>query len=182
VESDGSILADDKREIVKGAIVLRREIGPYVVRRLIARSGHGIEGCTIDEWAKTQSKGAVCSAWIDVAKAIAHAHNAGVFQRDIKSGNVMLDEHGRVRLRDFGLVCDFSTANIREGKSAKSSSERAALAAPASSSARSTTWRPSSFLEPRSRRRAIRLAGLLFGASQAVAIVLFAFHAVRSQQ
>jgi serine/threonine-protein kinase len=182
VESDGSILADDEPEIVTGAIVLGREIGPYVVRRLIARGGNGIvlratdprlgrgvaikliddldsevledhlvgearalakmshpnivpvfdlgltsdgrvwvamelvEGSTIDEWAKTQSKDAVCSAWIDVAEAIAHAHNAGVLHRDIKPGNVMVDEHGRVRVLDFGLARDFSTANIRVGK------------------------------------------------------------------
>lgn len=180
--SDGSILAEDEPEFVTGAIVLGREIGPYVVRGVIARGGNGVvlratdprlgrgvaikliddldsdmledhlvgearalakmshpnivpvfdlgltadgrvwvamelvEGNTIDEWAKTQSKEAVCSAWIDVAKAIAHAHNAGVLHRDIKPGNVMVDEHGRVRVLDFGLARDFSTANIRVGK------------------------------------------------------------------
>lgn len=39
---------------------------------------------------------------IQVADAIAHAHSHGVVHRDVKSANVLLDDHGRARLADFG--------------------------------------------------------------------------------
>ncbi len=75
-----------------------------------------VEGQTIDDWGATQPVSRVFDAWLDVARAIAHAHAAGVLHRDIKPGNVMVDVHGRVRVLDFGLARDFSTASIQLGK------------------------------------------------------------------
>jgi serine/threonine protein kinase len=40
----------------------------------------------------------------DAALALAACHARGVIHRDVKPGNLMLDEHGRVMLADFGLA------------------------------------------------------------------------------
>uniref|UniRef100_A0A0E0L157 non-specific serine/threonine protein kinase n=1 Tax=Oryza punctata TaxID=4537 RepID=A0A0E0L157_ORYPU len=38
-----------------------------------------------------------------LASAVAHAHSLGVFHRDVKPENLLLDERGDLRLTDFGL-------------------------------------------------------------------------------
>ncbi len=40
---------------------------------------------------------------IEVARALQHAHERGVIHRDLKPGNVLFDERGRVKLGDFGV-------------------------------------------------------------------------------
>ena len=40
---------------------------------------------------------------IEVARALQHAHERGVIHRDLKPGNVLFDERGRVKLADFGV-------------------------------------------------------------------------------
>ena len=40
---------------------------------------------------------------IEAARALQHAHERGVVHRDLKPGNVLFDERGRVKLADFGV-------------------------------------------------------------------------------
>jgi len=47
----------------------------------------------------------LCLRWaIDVAQALAHAHERGVLHRDVKPSNIALGNDGAARLLDFGLA------------------------------------------------------------------------------
>ena len=44
------------------------------------------------------------SVGVQVAQALAHAHEAGVVHRDVKPGNVLVGSDGHVKLADFGIA------------------------------------------------------------------------------
>ena len=52
---------------------------------------------------------------IDVCRAAGAVHAAGFLHRDIKAGNVMREEGGRILLMDFGLTHEHGTDEDSSG-------------------------------------------------------------------
>ena len=72
----------------------------YIVMEYVA--GSSLES-VIESGERLSEERAVAIA-TQVAKALAHAEACGVVHRDIKPGNILLDEEGQVKLADMGLA------------------------------------------------------------------------------
>ncbi|MFY0527928.1 serine/threonine protein kinase [Archangium gephyra] len=63
-----------------------------------------IEGPTLDEWAPGRTVGEVVERVLEVARALAVSHEAGVLHRDVKEANILVREStGQAVLVDFGV-------------------------------------------------------------------------------
>lgn len=83
------------------------EVGtPWVVMELAA-------GGTLGDAHGALDFARIRAAVDDVLAALAHAHAHGLIHRDIKPGNVLLDERGRARVADFGLAHTSGVADAR---------------------------------------------------------------------
>ncbi|MEQ8789298.1 MAG: serine/threonine-protein kinase [Pirellulaceae bacterium] len=65
-----------------------------------------IEGCTLKELAKSErlAPRRVVEILIAVAQGLQFAHQRGIYHRDIKSLNILIDKQGRPHVADFGLA------------------------------------------------------------------------------
>ena len=70
----------------------------YIDGRVLSDGRHDSLLEADDKWKRIADIGA------QVADALAHAHSRGIVHRDIKPGNLILSDNGRVRVTDFGLV------------------------------------------------------------------------------
>ncbi|HEX7304425.1 serine/threonine-protein kinase [Lentzea sp.] len=88
--------------------VVQHEGDPYVVMEQVPSRSLGEvlqeQGCL------TEKQGA---AVLDaVASALAAAHRAGITHRDVKPGNVLIADDGRVKLTDFGIARNVAEATM----------------------------------------------------------------------
>ena len=67
----------------------------------------------------------------DVAAALEYAHARGILHRDIKPANLLFDEHGIVRVADFGLARALAEASWTEPSGAVFGTARYATPQPA---------------------------------------------------
>jgi tetratricopeptide (TPR) repeat protein len=96
---------DAQRRLDHPALVAVRDAGehqgqPYLVLELVR--GESLEerlhrGGPLPEWEAARLV-------LRLTRGLAHAHDAGVLHRDLKPGNVLLDQDGAPRLTDFGLA------------------------------------------------------------------------------
>jgi WD40 repeat protein/tRNA A-37 threonylcarbamoyl transferase component Bud32 len=73
-----------------------------------------VEGVNLRDYSLSRqlSREEICRMMVRVCDAIEYAHKHGVIHRDLKPGNILVDELGRPRILDFGL----SRATTPEGE------------------------------------------------------------------
>jgi eukaryotic-like serine/threonine-protein kinase len=88
---------------------------PHIARSLsagVTEAGHAwlamelVDGVPIDRYcdAERLTIDARLELFLQVCRAVQHAHGAGIVHRDLKPSNILVDRTGRVRLLDFGIA------------------------------------------------------------------------------
>jgi hypothetical protein len=112
LQSDGSARQRFVREAIAAArlgrhehIVTVHDIGDSGGRPFLVMEVQ--PGGSVEDWLRCRGRPRIDQAlrWIaQTAAALDAAHEEGVVHRDVKPGNLLLDERGDVRVADFGLA------------------------------------------------------------------------------
>ena len=63
-----------------------------------------VQGVRLDDHAKESDRSTTLDVFRQIAEAVHHAHCRGVIHRDLKPGNILIDERGRPKVLDFGVA------------------------------------------------------------------------------
>ena len=76
-----------------------------------------VEGGTLARWLaeKPRGRAAILDAFIQAARGLEAAHEAGIVHRDFKPQNALVGRDGRVRVADFGLALPAEHRGSRSG-------------------------------------------------------------------
>ncbi|MFK7821881.1 MAG: serine/threonine protein kinase, partial [Planctomycetaceae bacterium] len=92
------------------AYLVMKLVRGYGLNQLIAGEGGPAIRSLYDELTKDWTRFASLAA--DVASGLAHAHEYGLIHRDMKPGNLLLDDQGKVWIGDFGLAKMLEGSNL----------------------------------------------------------------------
>ncbi len=83
---------------------------PYLVMEYV-------DGLPIDRWCEERQLDVTARLrlFLDVCEAVLYAHQNLVIHRDLKPGNIFVDQSGRVKLLDFGIAKVLSESDAVEG-------------------------------------------------------------------
>jgi eukaryotic-like serine/threonine-protein kinase len=74
-----------------------------------------VDGEPLLPWLRRRDRIDVIGLFVQLARGLQAVHGAGFVHRDVKPDNVLVDERGRVRLVDFGLVHRVGTSAMVAG-------------------------------------------------------------------
>ncbi|WAS95471.1 serine/threonine-protein kinase [Nannocystis punicea] len=112
---DDVLVSDaDRRRLLHEARALARLSHPNVVQlHEVVTAGEAVclvmeyvAGTTLSQWLRTEPRdvAAIVDVFVAAARGLAAAHRAGIVHRDVKPGNILVGDDGRVRIVDFGLA------------------------------------------------------------------------------
>ena len=78
-----------------------------------------VDAVHLDRWVSTSQPDvrATLDLFLDICSAVGHAHEHGVVHRDLKPGNVLVDNDGKPHILDFGLSKATDQASADESMS-----------------------------------------------------------------
>ena len=77
-----------------------------------------IEGQNLAQWAAAQPRSweDITRRLIEITTAIGYVHQQGFYHRDLKPGNILIDNEGHAHVADFGLAVHEDALRVLKGK------------------------------------------------------------------